>query len=721
MAQSGIEKWTVDWSDVAASYTVAVRRAFAALLVVLVVAGGVAAYVWQQLKPPRIPPLERNWQATVAVLAGDGTLGTIDGLAERARFSEPFGIVAAPDGTIVVADAGHAHRIRRISPDGIVTTLAGGARGFADGPGTRAAFSTPSGLALAQDGTLYVADTGNHAIRRITPDGQVSTIAGDSTPGFVDGPVQQARFNGPIGIAVAPDGRIVVADTYNDRIRAINSDGTVTTLAGSGRPGADDGVGEVASFDTPTGLAFDTSGILYVADTGNGVVRTVDPSGRVTTPTWARGDGFYHPLGIAVAPDHELYIADEGGRIAAIRDDGNTRTLAGDSVGFRDGAGVTAQFRRPSGVAWLRPGHLVVADAANALVRVVAATSQRGLQPPTSPAIHPQFDADAFREAPLLWPVSPFAEAHEIAGSFGEVRGDGQERFHRGIDVREEQGTRVYAIRDGIVSSPISNDGLNTLDEWLRLEDLAYVHIRAGRTRDALLDSSRFVANYDGKKLTRLRVKRGARFAAGDLIGTVNRFNHVHVNVGWPSEEHNPLLFRLVRFEDTVAPTIPRDGIRIYDEAWRLHTTRMHGRLLLTGRVRVVIDAWDQADDNTPSRRLAPYELGYQVLRADGSPTSGFEKRRPSLRFDRLGPNPDASHNVYGAGSGIPFYGGRRTRFLYIVTNRLDRGQTTEGFWDTDRMPPGDYVLRGWAADVSGNMVERDLPVTIGGTDEDKR
>jgi sugar lactone lactonase YvrE len=697
-----------------------VRRAVAPLLVVLVVSGGVAAYLSQQLQPPRIPPLERNWQATVAVLAGDGTLGTTDGPAGRARFSEPFGIVAAPDGTIFVADAGHAHRIRRISPDGVVTTLAGGARGFADGSGTRAAFSTPSGLALAQDGTLYLADTGNHAIRRIAPDGQVSTLAGDGTPGYANGPAQQARFNGPIGIAVAPDGRIVVADTYNDCIRVIDVDGAVRTLAGSGRPGADDGVADGASFDTPTGLAFDTSGMLYVADTGNGVVRTVDSSGRVTTPTWARGDGFFRPLGIAVAPDRELYIADEGGRIVAIGNDGNARALAGDGVGFRDGAGLTAQFRRPSGVAWLRPGRLVVADAANALVRVVAATSQRGLQPPTSPAIRPQFDADAFREAPLLWPVSPFAEAHEIAGSFGEVRGDGQQRFHRGIDVREEQGTRVYAIRDAIVSSPISNDGLNTLDEWLRLEDLAYVHIRAGRTRNDLLDSSRFVANYDGKKLTRLRVKRGARFAAGDLIGTVNRFNHVHVNVGWPSEEHNPLLFRLVRFEDTVAPTIPRDGIRVYDEAWRPHTTRVNGRLLLTGGVRVVIDAWDQADDNVPSRRLAPYELGYQVLHVDGSPASGFEERRPSLRFDRLGPNPDAPHNVYGAGSGIPFYGGRRTRFLYIVTNRLDRGQTTEGFWDTDRMPPGNYVLRAWAADVTGNMVDRDLPVTLGGADEGK-
>jgi NHL repeat len=234
------------------SYTVAVRRVVAALVIVLVVVAAGAAYVWQRLQPPRIPPLERNWQATVAVLAGDGVPGTIDGTGTKARFSEPFGIVAALDGTIFVADAGTAHRIRRISPDGRVTTVAGGARGFADGAGTDAAFSTPSGLALATDGTLYVADTGNHAIRRVTPDGRVSTLAGDGTPGYADGPAHQARFNGPIGIAVASDGRIIVADTYNDRIRVIDGDGTVRTLAGSGRPGADEGVADSASFDTPT-------------------------------------------------------------------------------------------------------------------------------------------------------------------------------------------------------------------------------------------------------------------------------------------------------------------------------------------------------------------------------------------------------------------------------------------------------------------------------------
>jgi sugar lactone lactonase YvrE len=680
-----------------------VRRLVVAVTVVLALVVAAAAagagYVWTRLQPPRALPLDPNWRATVAVVATDEP------------FSEPFGIAAAPDGSILVSDAGHADAIRRISADGRVSTVARG-------------FSTPSALALAGDGTLYVADTGHHTIRRVTGDGVVSTLAGDGTPGYADGPAAAARFDGPIGIAVAPDGRVVVADSYNDRIRVIEIDGTVRTLAGAGAPGAADGTSDSASFDTPSGVTIDAHGVIYVADTGNGLVRTVDWNGVVTTPPWGRVDGFFRPIGITIGPDDELYVADEGGRVIAIRPGGGVRTLAGAGAGFRDGDGRVARFRRPSGVALVSPGRLAVADAGNALVRMVAATSRRALPLPPSPAIDPKFDADAFAWTPLLWPVAPFDGPHEIAGSFGEVRGRGRERFHRGIDVRVEQGTHVHAVRDGVVSSPISNDGLGSLDEWLRIGDLTYVHIRAGRTADGLLDappaSPRFAATYEGKKLTRLRVKRGSRFAAGEEIGTVNRFNHVHLQVGWAGEELNPLRFRLVKFEDTVAPTIPDDGIRVYDEAWRRQTTRENNRLLLSGRVHVVIDAWDRADDNLPSRRLAPYELGYEVLNDDGSPAAGFATRRASLRFDRLGPDPDAPHQIYGGGSGIPFYNRQVTRYRYIVTNTFEHGEATEGFWDTASLPPGHYILRGWAADISGNVAQRDVAVMLGSTSEER-
>jgi sugar lactone lactonase YvrE/murein DD-endopeptidase MepM/ murein hydrolase activator NlpD len=666
-----------------------VRRAILVLAVVTATVAMGAGYIRMRVQPARVPPLELTWRATVSVLPG------------APPFSEPFGIAAGRDGTILVTDAGRENAVRRIWPDGHVATLATG-------------FSTPSGLALGADGTVFVADTGSHRILRLDSTGAVSTLAGDGTPGNTDGPASQARFNGPIGIAVAPDGRVVVADTYNDRIRVIERDGTVSTLAGGTEPGTTNGDGRAASFDTPTGLAIDARGTIYVADTGNGVVRTLDMRGHVTTPAWAHGDGFFRPLGVAVGSAGDVYVADESGRIVAIRPGGAIRTLAGSTSGFRDGNGDVARFRRPSGVAVLAPGHLVVADAGNALVRRLTATSQLTDRVPTSPAIRPQFDADAFRSVPLLWPVAPFAGPHEIAGSFGEVRGTRGERFHRGVDVRIEQGTHVHAVRDGVVSSPISNDGVGSLDEYLRIGELTYVHIRAGRTADALLDPDRFAAIYDGKKLKRLRVKRGARFAAGEEIGTVNRFNHVHLQVGWPGEEHNPLLFNLVQFEDTVLPTIPADGIRVYDETWQALSTRVDDRLQVHGRVHIVIDAWDQTDDNTPNRRLSPYELGFQVLHADGTPAEGFATRRPSLRFDRLDPDPHAPHVIYGAGSGIPFYGRRATRFRYIVTNHLEHGKASEGFWDTARLPPGKYVLRGWAADASGNTFERDVQVTLG-------
>ena len=211
--------------------------------------------------PAREQALEAGWAARVAVLAGNGRSAVRDGDAFAASFSDPFGIAASADGTIYVADAGDAQRVRRISPDGSVSTVAGGGLGYADGRGTAARFSTPSGIALTRDGVLYVADTGNNAIRRITPDGTVSTAAGGVTPGYADGPAADARFNGPVGVAVDAAGRVIVADTYNDRIRVVQRGGTVATIAGSVGPGYVDGPASAARFDTPCGVAVDRGGV----------------------------------------------------------------------------------------------------------------------------------------------------------------------------------------------------------------------------------------------------------------------------------------------------------------------------------------------------------------------------------------------------------------------------------------------------------------------------
>jgi len=188
----------------------------------------------------------------------------------------------------------------------------------------------------------------------------------------------------------------------------------------------------------------------------------------------------------------------------------------------------------------------------------------------------------------------------------------------------------------------------------------------------------------------------------------------VHLNIGWPGEEINPLRFRLVQFEDSLAPTIAA-----------IHLFALDGTRLVAGRreplivdrpVQVVVDAWDQADGNKERRRLGLYELGYQVLRKDGSAVAGFEMPRETIRFDELSPDPDAPGIVYANGSGIPFYGRRSTHFLYIVTNSLREGRGAASAWDPSGLEPGDYVIRVIARDISGNeaVAGRDLPVRVG-------
>jgi hypothetical protein len=322
-----------------------------------------------------------------------------------------------------------------------------------------------------------------------------------------------------------------------------------------------------------------------------------------------------------------------------------------------------------------------------------------------------------FAMRPLLWPLDPLYGPFEVAGTLGEARGEEAGRFHAGIDVRAEDGTAVLAVRDGVVQVPFAVAGFGTLNESIRIGPLAYVHVRAGRGRDGRVsDYARFTPTHDETgRLIDVRVKRGARFDVGDVVGTANAFNHVHLNVGWAGEEHNPLLFRLAQYRDSIPPTIAARGIQLFSVDGERFTARANRRLLISGDVRVVVDAWDQADGNRPHRRLGLFELGYQVLFPNGSPAPGFESPRMTIRFDRLGADPRAPGLVYASGSGIPFYGERRTRFLYVVTNTFRGGTAAAGAWRTADLPPGDYTLRIHARDASGNaaLMNRDLPVTI--------
>ena len=224
--------------------------------------------------------------------------------------------------------------------------VAGGTRGFADGDGRAAQFDSLSGLAIDRDGVLYVADTGNHAIRRVAPDGGVTTLAGDGIAGDADGTGSQARFNGPVGVAIDAQGRVIVADTYNDRIRSITRDGVVATVAGGGGAGAEDGPADLARFDTPCGIAADAAGNIYGADSGNGAIRRIDTAAQVSTLTRDIEGLPLRPIGIVVDARGTSYISDERGRIVELTSDLRGRTVAGTLPGFRDGPGRDARFRR---------------------------------------------------------------------------------------------------------------------------------------------------------------------------------------------------------------------------------------------------------------------------------------------------------------------------------------------------------------------------------------
>ena len=211
----------------------------------------------------------------VTTLAGSGVAGYADGTGTAAQFYSPNGVVVDSSGTLYVADSSN-NRIRKITPAGVVTTLAGsGVAGYADGTGTAAQFNYPNGIAVDSSGMVYVADTNNERIRTITPTGVVTTFAGTGAYGFADGTAITARFYLPNSIVVDSSGTVYVADSYNMRIRKITPAGVVTTLAGSGVAGFADGTTAAALFRYPSGIAVDSSGTVYVADYGNNRIRKI--------------------------------------------------------------------------------------------------------------------------------------------------------------------------------------------------------------------------------------------------------------------------------------------------------------------------------------------------------------------------------------------------------------------------------------------------------------
>ncbi|TFW23273.1 gluconolaconase [Duganella callida] len=656
-----------------------------------------------------------KWSARVSTIAGDGLPGAANG--RRARFADPFGVVMDKDGNLYVADGGDNNSIRKIDLNNAVTTLAGGTEGYAEGAGNTAAFNTPSGLAIDAQGNLYVADTGNNAIRKIRPDGTVSTLAGDGLAGDKDGMGAAAQFNGPVGVAVDAQGVVYVADTYNDRIRRIAPDGTVTTVAGGKHSGMNDGDGAAALFDTPTGLAIGAAGELYIADTANHAIRKLGKDGKVSTIARAeegdKGSLLRSPVAIVLTPDGYLYLASSAhGRVAQITPAGAVAALQDiDHPAQPNGADGSVRLYSPRGLALDKDGSLFVTDGATFRLQHIA---------PISPKAEPQPDEAQpglpSHGATMLWPVKPQNKAHEVVGLMGEVRGnfDGESRdhFHSGLDVQSAIGTPVLAVTAGKVSDPRASWGYGELSEGLAFDGLQYIHMRVGRdASDKALGDPRFlVTNRE------VRVKRGTRFLAGETLGTVNRMAHVHLDYKPNGDAINPLALPFIDLEDTIAPVI--NSISIVDAGGKALTEKQDGRLLIRrslGEVQIVVDAYDQINGDQKRRKLGIYRLGYQLLNQDGESIPGVSDAVVTQQYDRLPRYRDAVKVVYAASSGITVHGAAETRFAYAINNRLRNGRLTPGGWKVGELGPGNYILRISAEDYAGNAANRnrELAVTI--------
>jgi sugar lactone lactonase YvrE len=316
--------------------------------------------------------------AVALTVAGGGT----------ALIQFPASIAVDTSGTFYVADAS-GNTIQKITPAGVVSTLAGltDVAGSQDGTGSNARFNQPGGLAVDGSGNVYVTDTGNATIRKITPGGVVSTLAGSATRGNQDGIGSAASFKAPSGIAVDSAGNLYVADTFNATIRKITSSGSVSTLAGTaGSRGEADGTGSAAQFNNPSGVAVDAAGNVYVADAYNQTIRKITPSGMVTTLAGSAGisggnDGtgiyalFNQPGGVAVDASGNVCIADTGNAtIRKITPGGVVITVAGvpGIAGLADSASGVALFNQPHGLVADGAGNLYVADTGNAAIRKIA-------------------------------------------------------------------------------------------------------------------------------------------------------------------------------------------------------------------------------------------------------------------------------------------------------------------------------------------------------------
>lgn len=641
---------------------------------------------------------ERKPLAKVTTFAGLGK-----------EFGEPFGVAVSKSGDVYVSD-GDVGVIRKITPSGAMSV-------FSEG------HDTPSQIAFDANGDLFVADSGAHIIKKIKSNGEIEIVAGIAgQSGFQDGDAKTALFNAPIGIAVR-ENKIYVADTYNDRIRVIEN-GNVLTIAG-GEQGFADAIGNAARFDTPCGIAVTADGKLIIADSVNKRIRVVEPSGAVSTLAGSGNvnlkDGlaldaeFVHPTGVSINDSGDVIVTD-GNAIRVIRRLflPIIETISGTERGFSDGNMRTARFNRPSGTATDAAGNIYVADSENQVLRVFTG-EEIGKEITEAERKNLRYTAKEFRTlATPRWTYDPPEARRDVAGTLGELRGEVNEQnkqvwFHNGLDIAGNYGETARFIRDEKVLKPVAAENFNTLRELVRMPTIGYIHIRLGRDKDnRIFNDKRFQFSFDdARKLKNVRIPRGSKFTAGEPIGTLNAFNHVHLIAGRVGAEMNALdALVFPNISDSVAPVIEK--VSLFDENWReIETQSANARINLSSKTRLIVRAFDQMDGNNSRRRLGVYRLGYQILRTDKTP---LDETLWTISFERM-PDERAVRHVYAQGSQSGYT--PETIFNYIVSNKVDGDGFKEDFFDAASMEKGAYVLRVFAADFFGNTASKDISFEV--------
>ncbi|MCC7175185.1 MAG: hypothetical protein IT159_08310 [Bryobacterales bacterium] len=413
---------------------------------------------------------------TITTVAGNGSAGFSgdEEAASAAQVFSPWGLFLDGAGNLFIADQLN-NRVRKITPDGKITTVAGDGTASFYGDkeaATAAALNHPVGLAVDSAGYIYFSDAGNHRIRKVTPAGAIDTIAGDGTAAFRDtddtvdedqdgNPANEdatfAQMNRPLGIALDSAGNLYIADSYNHRIRKLGTNGKLSTVAGDGTAGrgGDGGPATKAQLNYPQGVAVTPSGVLYIADTSNGLIRRVDTDGTITRVAGIglngySGDGgpalqagLDYPKSVALDAAGNIYIVDSlAGRVRVITTDGIIHTIAGNGTygdGGDGGPATRAPLKFPSGLALAAGGAIYVSDTQNNRVRLLTPAQQ---QPGTrgAPAIHEGGVVSA----------SSFGAFREVApGSWIEIYGTNLSASARAWQTADFSGMRAPTSLEG--------------------------------------------------------------------------------------------------------------------------------------------------------------------------------------------------------------------------------------------------------------------------------